>query len=361
MEDATAAERFPVGEFLADEIDERGWSQGEFAEILGRPAQFVSEIIAGKKEITRESAAQIGAALGTSAEMWLNLQDSYLLWRQSQDKESRRNLDAVRMRARVREMAPVSLLKKRGFISSDDPAEQVEEILRLYEMKTFDDDPQFAFAARRSNVEAEVSTIQTAWVACVRRVARDLRVAPYTSDPFRALAHALSPRARDPREFAAFQSDFADVGVRLVYVESFPGSKLDGCSFMVGRSPVIGISGRGKRLDKVLFTLLHEVAHVLLEHVSSDGGVIVDDLSVDGQGMEQDADDLAAELAISGPLPTVPARPTRSWLNAEADALNVHPLTLVGRLQKLERLSWNTTLVKGAPSVTEYLETWAAG
>ncbi len=71
-----AAEVFPAGELLADELAARGWTQADFAEVLGRPAQFVSEIISGKKEITREPAAQIAAALGTSAEFWLNLQDS---------------------------------------------------------------------------------------------------------------------------------------------------------------------------------------------------------------------------------------------------------------------------------------------
>ena len=82
---AALAEIFPVGEMLADELEARGWTQAEFAEILGRPAQFVSEIISGKKEITRESATQIAAALGTSPEMWLTMQDRYYLWRQAQD------------------------------------------------------------------------------------------------------------------------------------------------------------------------------------------------------------------------------------------------------------------------------------
>lgn len=77
MNTPIAAELFPAGEILADELDARGWTQADFADVLGCPAQFVSEIISGKKEITRESAAQIGAALGTSAEFWLNLQDSY--------------------------------------------------------------------------------------------------------------------------------------------------------------------------------------------------------------------------------------------------------------------------------------------
>ncbi len=63
-----------------------------------------------------------------------------------------------------------------------------------------------------------------------------------------------------------------------MYVEALPGSKIDGCSFIVeatGR-PAIALSGRGKRLDKVLFALLHEVAHILLGHLDGDG-LIVDE------------------------------------------------------------------------------------
>ena len=33
----TPAEVFPPGEFLADELEARGWTQTEFAEIIGRP------------------------------------------------------------------------------------------------------------------------------------------------------------------------------------------------------------------------------------------------------------------------------------------------------------------------------------
>ena len=42
---AAPAEAFPVGEYLVEELEERGWTQAEFAEILGRPPQFVSEIM----------------------------------------------------------------------------------------------------------------------------------------------------------------------------------------------------------------------------------------------------------------------------------------------------------------------------
>ena len=72
-------ELFSLGEILSDELNARGWTQSDFAKILGYQTQFVSEIISGKKEVTREYATQIGTALGTSAEFWLNLQNSNLV------------------------------------------------------------------------------------------------------------------------------------------------------------------------------------------------------------------------------------------------------------------------------------------
>ena len=358
MSTPMAAEVFPAGEYLADELDARGWTQADFAEVLGRPAQFVSEIISGKKEITRESAAQIAAALGTSAEFWLKLQDSYLLWKQAQDSRTKESLDAVKIRARMREIAPVTLLRKRGFITASDPDGQSKEILQLFGMQSLDENPSVRFAARRSNPDEAVTMLQKAWVACVKASARELEVASYSPDRLRGLAEQLSERARNPEEFAAFQALFAEVGVKLIYVEAFPGGKLDGCAMIVDENPVIGISGRWKRLDKVLFTILHETAHILLGHVSEAGGAIIDDLSEESQDEEMEADQLAGTLAISGPLPTVPERPSVTWVRTHADVLGVHPITLIGRLQKDGLLSWKTTLVRDAPNVTDQLERW---
>lgn len=358
MNTPIAAELFPAGEILADELDARGWTQADFAEVLGRPAQFVSEIISGKKEITRESAAQIGAALGTSAEFWLNLQDSYLLWKQSQDDQTRDNLNAVRIRAQLRELAPVSLLAKRGYITATDAQEQAREVLNLFGKEYFEDPLGISFATRRSNHEEDVTVLQEAWAACVRATANALDAAPYSREALEDLARTLSSRARDPQAFAEFQALFAQVGVKLVYVEAFPGGKLDGCAMMVDEHPVIGISGRGKRLDKVLFTILHEVAHILLGHLSNDGEVILDDLSVDSANNEATADQLASKLAISCPLPPVPDRVRSSWIKEQADHLEVHPITLIGKLQKEGKLSWKTTLVRNAPTVIAQLESW---
>lgn len=49
-----------------------------------------------------------------------------------------------------------------------------------------------------------------------------------------------------------------------------------------------------------------------------------------------------------------------TWAQTHADALSVHPITLIGRLQNDGLLSWKTTLVRDAPNVTDQLERWTA-
>ncbi len=67
----------PPGEYLRDELAERGWTGGQFAEMIGRPYQVISMILCGRKGITTETAFQIGDALGTGPEVWLNLQTAW--------------------------------------------------------------------------------------------------------------------------------------------------------------------------------------------------------------------------------------------------------------------------------------------
>lgn len=75
------AEVFPPGEILRDELEERGWTQTDLAEIIGRPVGLVNEIIKGKRGISPETAREFSAAFGTSPEFWMNLDAIYQLSR----------------------------------------------------------------------------------------------------------------------------------------------------------------------------------------------------------------------------------------------------------------------------------------
>jgi addiction module HigA family antidote len=73
------AEVFPPGVFIREELEARGWSQRDLAEVLGRPFQAVNAIINGHKQITPRTARELEAAFGSSAQFWLNLEMAYRL------------------------------------------------------------------------------------------------------------------------------------------------------------------------------------------------------------------------------------------------------------------------------------------
>ena len=67
-------ETFPVGEYIADELAARKWSNSGLASRTGMSRGKIADIIAGKRKILARDAEAIGRAFGTSAELWLRLQ-----------------------------------------------------------------------------------------------------------------------------------------------------------------------------------------------------------------------------------------------------------------------------------------------
>jgi addiction module HigA family antidote len=89
------AEVFPPGDYIREELEARGWTQGELAEIIGRSQPAVNEMITGKRGITAETALALSAAFGTSPEFWMNLQMAYALAHAETD------VQAIQRRART--------------------------------------------------------------------------------------------------------------------------------------------------------------------------------------------------------------------------------------------------------------------
>jgi HTH-type transcriptional regulator/antitoxin HigA len=277
---------------------------------------------------------------------------------------ARERLDDVRIRAILRELAPVAALVRRGEISAGPPRRQAEDLKRLYGMRSLDEQPVQQLAAKRANPGEELTSTQLAWTALARRGAELQPTSDYSSAKLKRVAKNLPGITRDPSQFSDLPELFAACGVALLYVEALPASKIDGCSFIVEHSgrPAIALSGRGKRLDKVLFALLHEVAHILLGHLEDDG-LIVDDHGERGPtlGVEKDADTLASKWILPERLPTPPGRVRASLVDTLAAEHAVHPIVIIGQLQNQGDLEWRTALVRGPPNVDAYLENWHSG
>jgi len=67
------------GEILADELKEIGISAAELARTLGVPANRISQIIAGKRAISADTALRLARYFGTTPDFWMNLQKTYEL------------------------------------------------------------------------------------------------------------------------------------------------------------------------------------------------------------------------------------------------------------------------------------------
>ncbi len=66
------------GEMLVEEfLNPMGITQSRLAAHLGVPIQRVNEIVNGKRGVTPDTALLLSAALGTSAEFWVNLQTAH--------------------------------------------------------------------------------------------------------------------------------------------------------------------------------------------------------------------------------------------------------------------------------------------
>lgn len=67
------------GEFLTDELEAIGISPAQLARVLGIPANRVTEIIAGRRGVTADTALRLERFKVGNARMWMALQDAYEL------------------------------------------------------------------------------------------------------------------------------------------------------------------------------------------------------------------------------------------------------------------------------------------
>jgi len=66
------------GEIIKHEfLEPLGMSATALARVSGIPANRLTEIIAGRRSVTADTAIRLARYLGTSVDLWLNLQANY--------------------------------------------------------------------------------------------------------------------------------------------------------------------------------------------------------------------------------------------------------------------------------------------
>ena len=224
------AEVFPPGEFIREELEARGWTQGDLAQIMDRPAASRERVGSGKKQITPDTARGLASAFGDDDPLyWMNLDSAYRLTQAKPVDKS------VTRRSVLYSKFPVREIIKRHWIEPSDNLDVTEHrVCQFFGIRALDETPEFLHAAKA--VQYDVRTpLQWTWLFRAKQLAKGVHTKPYSEARLRASLVKLKELLPSVEEVRQTPEILAEAGVRLVLVEFLPRSKDRRGSVLVGR------------------------------------------------------------------------------------------------------------------------------
>ncbi|MBI3434916.1 MAG: HigA family addiction module antidote protein [Proteobacteria bacterium] len=329
------------GTFIEEELEARGWTQADLAYILSWDASQLNKLIKGATKIMPDTAVSLGDAFDMPADFFLNLQKAYDL------QHAKLPDPGVRTRANWLSKFPVRDMIKRGWLEETDADLLDLQLMRFFDVNRLEDIPLIgsdpvAYAAKKSGYD-DISGTQLVWLHRVRQIAGRADAPAFDREKLLYSLPDIRAHMLDIDDFGVIPTLLMRCGVRTVFVEPLPGSKIDGVCTWLDDQPVIGLSLRLNRPDNLCFVIRHEIEHVIQGDgkTASSRHVDVFDPDRDENNLppeERHADAAAAEFLIpQDKLTSFMARKGK-WI-AETDVLafsarhNIHPAVVIGQIQ----------------------------
>lgn len=282
----------PPGHYVREALDHYGLTQAELAERMGRPAQAVSEIINGKKEVTEETAFELESVLRTPAHVWLNLECQYRYGRQTIERH-----EQLAEQTEAARLYPYNELAKLGYVPKErDPRGRVVNLLQFFGVANLElVQKSYAAAFRQAAKHEPDPHALAAWLRIGEILASQIDLPPYDRDELRRALPEVRRRTRTEGEIdAAIQEALSPAGVAFVTAPHLPKTYANGAAFWHGGRPVVLLSVRGGFSDIIWFTLFHELGHIWLHAKSA---TFIEGLGTKSKE-EGEADEFARDILI---------------------------------------------------------------
>jgi HTH-type transcriptional regulator/antitoxin HigA len=326
------------GNLLRQLLEQRGWTQDEFATITGRRRATITDILSGKSGISPEMAITLSAAFGNSPEEWLKWDSQYRLALAETDASE------IERRARLYQMAPIRDMQKREWIRDNSDLNELEtEFKSFFGQDNLGDNLAFPVAAKRTVELPSLNIAERAWCFRARQLASTIVAARFSSHRLPSCGKRLRQLAAYPKEARHLHALLAEYGIRFVVIEPLPNAKIDGAAFWLEEGPVIAVSLRYDRNDGFWFTVMHEFTHICNEDAISVDTDLIDGVKgltvmLANDEAEKKANEGAAAALIApeemdsfirrvGPLYS------RERVIQFAHRIKIHPGIVVGQLQ----------------------------
>ncbi|HEX7662681.1 MAG TPA: HigA family addiction module antitoxin [Pseudonocardiaceae bacterium] len=262
------------GEYLEEWIEDQGLSQQQVADRMGCSRKQVNELVNGRAPVTADTAIRLQRVVGIPADSWMRYEAVYRadLARIKDQENLASHVDEIDSSAvtYLRSLGATRATKaKPGVLVSDfltfHRCGTWESYVHLHEEASTGD---YALAALKDSGAAIDRTVLTTWLRAAE-LAEPFergRGFDYDADRLRGALPHLRARAATPdsamlRDIANM---LADVGVVFMVVEPPKRFPLLGMTRWIDkRVPVIQQTGRWVKDGFVIWTLFHELGHVL--------------------------------------------------------------------------------------------------
>lgn len=344
----------PPGEFLEEVIDDLGMSKEEFAVRMNRPGAKLSQIFSGKKAITPDTALQIEKVTGVPAHIWTGLESEYRL-ALAKNKELE-ELEKLKEETHLTTRYCYADLAKLGFVKKlTKPVDKVRELQNFFgvtSLGNLSEVKRYAVLYRQQKRGKEKVSPEavSAWLRIGEIKGQSIECAPFSLEKAKKLVDVIKQLSllKEKNLSSTLVEKFAEAGIALVIVPHLPKTYAHGAAFWLKDKPVIMITIRLKWTDIFWFSLLHELAHIILH---GKGSVFIESNKekYNDEQKEKEADLFASDNLIN-PSEYHAFKKQKSFYKDDiltfAKIMRVHPGIIVGRLQHDELIdkSWHNDL-----------------
>ena len=312
------------GSLLRKELKEKGLTQRKFAEDVGMRPSHISEIISGKRSVSKAIAIKFQEALGIPAEEWLKLQVKVDINDTIGDSEMKAaeelakfdtilSLDEFFKREKIDKKAPYSV--KLTFLKKDIGVDSFEKTKTRVDGLVAD-----GFFRKSEKTGLNARMIAT-WVALARHEAHNQTVSnKFDRGSIYEISKELSGIFHENNNtIYRLMNTFNKYGIKFCIVDKVTHASVDGYSFLDNGIPTIAITKRINRIDYLAFSVMHEVCHVYQHLVSGNDqrlNIECEDLNKNKE--EAEANEFAANALIPiekwNAMPSMTINFAKPWL-----------------------------------------------
>ena len=331
---------FHPGYYLKEVIEDMGITQDEFAKRMETSGKNLSDLLNGKSKLSNEIALKLAIMLGTSTDVWLNLQKTY----------NEKVMEIERRKIEDYEASCAQLIDYSYFIDLGvvpivrKSADKAKELLEYFKIASFNVLKTTDFLV---NYRTAVSVINeknvinsNAWVQTALNIGQQINTESFDLKKLNSnLQEIRKMTLQNPVDFSPRLTEIlASCGIAFVVLPHLRNSGVNGAVKWINKEKVIlAINNRRKYADIFWFSLFHEIGHVLQRKITMlIVGIDVGEMDETNKILEKEADDFARNslLPIDHYSEFLSSKDySEGAIRRFANKIDIHPGIVVGRLQ----------------------------